>query len=62
MALRPSPKDFEIIEELGDGNFSKVMKAKYKKTGAIYAVKVSFMKNNTYTHSEIKFIFSLPRL
>jgi hypothetical protein len=41
VALRPSPKDFDIIEELGDGNFSKVMKAKYKKSGTIYAVKVS---------------------
>ena len=39
--MRPSPKDFDIIEELGDGNFSKVMKAKYKKSGTIYAVKVS---------------------
>jgi len=38
--LRPSPKDFEILEELGDGNFSKVVKARYKQTGAIYAIKV----------------------
>lgn len=39
--LRPKPTDFEIIDELGTGNFTTVFKAKHKKTGAIYAIKVS---------------------
>ena len=40
IVLRPKPTDFEIIEELGDGNFSKVVKACHRKTGKIYAIKV----------------------
>jgi len=39
VALRPSPRDFEILEELGDGNFSKVVKVRYRRTGAVYAIK-----------------------
>jgi hypothetical protein len=40
--LRPNSNDFEILHEIGDGNFSKVYQARYKKTGKIYAVKVKF--------------------
>jgi tetratricopeptide (TPR) repeat protein len=38
--LRPNPNDFEVKEELGDGNFSKIYKAVLKSTGAFYAIKV----------------------
>lgn len=38
--LRPKSTDFEIIGELGDGNFSKVFKAQHKPTGKVYAIKV----------------------
>ncbi len=40
IALRPKSTDFEIVEELGDGNFSKVYKACHKLTKRNYAVKV----------------------
>ena len=38
--IRPGPNDFEVIDELGDGNFSKIYKAKAKVTGKVYAMKV----------------------
>lgn len=38
--VRPGPNDFEVIDELGDGNFSKIYKAKSKVTGKVYAMKV----------------------
>lgn len=38
--LRPKSTDFEILSELGDGNFSKVYKAEYRPTGEVFAVKV----------------------
>ena len=38
--LRPKSTDFEIIGELGDGNFSKVYKAKHKPTDRVFAIKV----------------------
>jgi tetratricopeptide (TPR) repeat protein len=38
--LRPNPNDFDVKEELGDGNFSKIYKATLKSTGAVYAIKV----------------------
>jgi tetratricopeptide (TPR) repeat protein len=37
---RPNSNDFDILTELGDGNFTKIYKASYKKTGKIYAIKV----------------------
>lgn len=37
--LRPKSTDFEIIGELGDGNFSKVYKAKHKATERVFAIK-----------------------
>ncbi len=40
IALRPKSTDFEIIDELGDGNFSKVYKACHKVTKKHYAIKV----------------------
>ena len=39
-----SINDFEIIKEIGKGNFAHVYKSKYKHTGIIYAVK-SIQKN-----------------
>lgn len=38
--LRPKSTDFEIVGELGDGNFSKVYKAMHKSTERVFAVKV----------------------
>ena len=38
--LRPRPHEFEILEELGTGNFTTIYKAKYRATNAIYAIKV----------------------
>ena len=38
--LRPKSTDFEIIGELGDGNFSKVYKATHKPTNRTFAIKV----------------------
>lgn len=40
--LRPKSTDFEVIGELGDGNFSKVYKAVLKATGQVFAVKVLY--------------------
>lgn len=37
---RPKPTDFDILDELGDGNFSKIFKAEYKPTKKVYAIKV----------------------
>jgi hypothetical protein len=39
--VRPKPHDFDTLEELGDGNFSKIYKTLHKPTGKIYAIKVS---------------------
>jgi hypothetical protein len=33
--LRPKPGDFDILEELGDGNFSKIYLAKFKTRTAL---------------------------
>ena len=38
--LRPKSTDFEVISELGTGNFSTVYKVMYKKTKTLYAMKV----------------------
>ena len=38
--LKPTPNDFEVLDELGDGNFSKIYKTKMKSTGKLYAIKV----------------------
>jgi serine/threonine protein kinase len=38
--LRPRPGDFEITDELGDGNFSKIYKANLKTSGGAFAIKV----------------------
>lgn len=37
---RPRPHDFDIVEELGVGNFTQIFKAMYKPTQKIYALKV----------------------
>lgn len=37
--LRPNPNDFEVIEEIGEGNFTKIFKASLKSTKRIYAIK-----------------------
>jgi len=39
--LRPKSTDFEIVGELGDGNFSKVYKALHKSTNKVFAIKVN---------------------
>jgi tetratricopeptide (TPR) repeat protein len=38
--LRPKSTDFEILDDLGEGNFSKIFKVALKSTGEIYAMKV----------------------
>lgn len=38
--LRPKSTDFEIICELGDGNFSKIYKTYLKKNHKVFAIKV----------------------
>ncbi len=59
--VRPKPTDFEILQELGEGNFTKVVKALYKPTKVIYAVKVclSFMTNivQTYNPSNLNYMY-----
>lgn len=42
--LRPKSTDFEIVGELGDGNFSKVYKALHKSTNKVFAIKVSHVR------------------
>ena len=37
VAVRPKSSDFEINSEIGNGNFSTVYKAVYKKTSKLYA-------------------------
>jgi tetratricopeptide (TPR) repeat protein len=44
--LRPKSTDFEIVGELGDGNFSKVYKAQHKATDRIFAIKVIISHRN----------------
>jgi tetratricopeptide (TPR) repeat protein len=44
--VRPKPNDFDIVEELGEGNFSKIFKAVYKPTQTTYAVKVDLIRHN----------------
>lgn len=46
--LRPKPTDFEVDEELGDGNFSKIVKVHYKPNGKIFAMKVSVCLQNLH--------------
>jgi tetratricopeptide (TPR) repeat protein len=43
--VRPKPNDFDIVEELGEGNFSKIFKAIYKPTQRTYAVKVGLLRH-----------------
>lgn len=37
--IRPKPNDFEFMESIGEGNFTKIFKSRYKKTGNIYSIK-----------------------
>jgi tetratricopeptide (TPR) repeat protein len=39
--MRPKPNDFDILLEIGNGNYSQVYKVQLKSTKDIYAVKVS---------------------
>lgn len=41
IAVRPKSSDFEIVAELGNGNYSKIYKTYHKKTKKVYAIKVS---------------------
>jgi serine/threonine protein kinase len=47
--VRPKPHDFDTLEELGDGNFSKIYKAVHKPTDKVYAIKV-LLPLNLWTH------------
>lgn len=38
--VRPRPQDFEMLDELGTGNFTSIYKAAYNPTGEVYAIKV----------------------
>ena len=38
--LRPKPGDFDIVDEIGDGNFSKIYKASLKSNKKVFAIKV----------------------
>ena len=38
--LRPKPHEFDVKDELGDGNFSKIYRALFRPTGDVYAIKV----------------------
>jgi tetratricopeptide (TPR) repeat protein len=41
--MRPKPNDFDILLEIGNGNYSQVYKVQLKSTKDIYAVKVSVL-------------------
>lgn len=51
--LRPKPTDFEILEEIGDGNFSQVFKTRNKSTSQIFAIKVENISYFIYKFSSI---------
>jgi len=38
-------EEFEFMQLLGEGSYAEVVKAKYKKTGKIYAIKIIHMKH-----------------
>jgi tetratricopeptide (TPR) repeat protein len=40
--VRPKPNDFDIVDDLGEGNFSKIFRAIYKPTGCSFAMKVLY--------------------
>jgi hypothetical protein len=39
-AARPKPTDFNLMEGLGEGNFSKIFKVEFKPSKRIFALKV----------------------
>lgn len=43
--LRPFISSFDIVADLGDGNFSKIYQAVYKETGKVFAVKVRNLRS-----------------
>lgn len=43
IAVRPKSTDFEIVAELGSGNYSKIYKTYSKKNKKVFAVKVSLV-------------------
>ena len=49
--LRPKSTDFEVISELGTGNFSTVYKVMYKRTKSLYAMKVIDAAIGDYDYS-----------
>ena len=57
--------DFEILAKVGEGSFGVVFKAKYKKTGCIYAIKSIDKKNKTnqegrsYFKREIEIMYKI---
>lgn len=58
--------DFEIIETIGTGSYSKVVKAKLIKDNSLYAIKIlnkSFMiKVNFSNYRKINFIKSIKKM
>lgn len=40
--VRPKSTDFEIIKEIGTGNFTQIFKTYYKQTKQVFAVKVNY--------------------
>jgi hypothetical protein len=43
-AARPKPTDFNVMEGLGEGNFSKIFKVEFKPTKRVFALKVQMHK------------------
>lgn len=50
--IRPKPQDFDNFEELGDGNFSKIVKCEYKPTKQVYAIKVRALRSGAMPNME----------
>lgn len=63
--LRPKSTDFEIVDDLGEGNFSKIFKVSLKATGDTYAMKVRACRR-TYTlsnnNAEVGLLFRYEKL
>ena len=52
--LRPKSTDFEVIDDLGEGNFSKIFKVSLKLTGDIYAMKVRSISKSCIQRSPLQ--------
>ena len=47
--LRPKPGDFDVLDELGEGNFTQIFKVKLKATNDLYAMKVRFVLKTCFS-------------